>query len=64
MRRRTPPSPTQLVLGLETGRNQPPPVVSTPDLLQALADLLVAAVGRPARDMPTREIGDEPEDHG
>jgi hypothetical protein len=38
--------------------------VSTPDLLQALADLLVAAVGRPARDMPTRETGDEPEDHG
>jgi hypothetical protein len=64
MRRRTPPSPTQLVLGLETDRNRPPPAVSTPDLLQALADLLVAAVGRPARDMPTRETGDEPEDHG
>jgi hypothetical protein len=38
--------------------------VSTPDLLQALANLLVAAVGRPARDMPNRESGDEPEDHG
>ena len=64
MRRRTPPAPTQLVLGLETDRNRPPPAASTPDLLQALADLLVAAVGRPARDMPIQETGDEPEDHG
>jgi hypothetical protein len=64
MRRRTPPSPTQLVLGLETDSNRPPSVASTPELLQALADLLVAAVGRPAREMPTQETGDEPEDHG
>ena len=64
MRRRMPPAPTQLALGLETDRNRPLPAASTPDLLQALAELLVAAVGRPARDMPIQETGDEPEDHG
>jgi hypothetical protein len=47
-----------LSLGFEDARNRPPPAPPTPDVLETLADLLLAAmVG-----LDDGEAGDEPED--
>lgn len=54
---RHPPS-TQLSLGFEDPRNRPPPAPPTPDLLETLADLLLAAMG----GLDDGEAGNEPED--
>jgi hypothetical protein len=52
------PSSTQLSLRFEDARNRPPPAPPTPDVLETLADLLLAAmVG-----LDDGEAGDEPED--
>lgn len=56
MSRRPPPS--QLTLRFEDARNRPPPAPPTLDVLETLADLLLAAmVG-----LDDGEAGDEPED--
>jgi hypothetical protein len=60
MRRRT---ATQLVLRLEPETTGPPPVPGSKALLQALADLLLAALAEGETDAEKREGGDEPEDH-
>lgn len=51
------PSSTQLSLRFEDPRNRPPPAPPTPDLLETLADLLLAAVV----GLGNGEVGDEPE---
>lgn len=48
---------TQLNLCFEDPRNRPPPAPPTPDVIEALAELLLAAAG--SRD---GEAGDEPQD--
>ena len=63
MRRRTAPLRTQPMLPLEPEATKPPPVEGSKALLQALADLLLAALGGDAADAERREGGDEPEDH-
>ena len=42
---------------------KPPPVEGSKALLQALADLLLAALAEDRTDAGKREGGDEPEDH-
>ena len=67
MRRRTAPSRTQPMLPLEPEAAKPPPVEGSKALLQALADLLLAALAQALAqdrtDLGRREGGDEPEDH-
>ena len=63
MRRRTAPSRTQPMLPLGPGATKPPPVEGSKALLQALADLLLAALAEDRTDAGKREGGDEPEDH-
>lgn len=53
-----PPFPTQLNLRFEDDRNRPPPAPPTPDVLETLAELLLAAM----TGLQGEEIGDEPED--
>ncbi len=62
MRRRTAPSRTRLRLRLEPETAKPPSVPGSTALLQALADLLLAALGDDEADAERRG-GDEPEDH-
>ena len=62
MRRRTAPLRTQPMLPLEPEATKPPPVEGSKALLQALADLLLAALGDDEADAERRG-GDEPEDH-
>ena len=62
MRRRTAPSRTQLRLQLEPETAKPPSVPGSTALLQALADLLLAALGDDEADAERRG-GGEPEDH-
>jgi len=50
------PPPTQLSLCFEDTRNRPPQAPPTPDLLETLADLLLAAMSGPRKG----EAGDEP----
>lgn len=52
------PSSTQLSLRFQDPRNRPPPAPPTPDLLETLADLLLAAMD----GLRDREVGNEPED--
>ncbi len=52
------PSSTQLCLRFEDPWNRPPPAPPTPDLLETLADLLLAAMG----GLDDGEVGDESED--
>jgi hypothetical protein len=52
------PPPTQLILRLEDPRNRPPAAPPTPDLMETLADLLLAAMA----GLRDGEAGDEPED--
>ena len=63
MRRRTAPSRTQPMLPLGPEATKPPPVEGSKALLQALADLLLAALAEDRTDAGKREGGDEPEDH-
>ena len=63
MRRRTAPSRTQPMLPLEPEAGKPPPVEGSKALLQALADLLLAALAEDRTEAGKREGGDEPEDH-
>jgi hypothetical protein len=53
-----PPPPTQLSLHLGDPRNRPPAAAPTPDLIETLASLLLAAMA----GLRDREAGDEPED--
>lgn len=61
--------PSQLALRLAPEPDHPPlPAALGPTLVQALAELLLSALGRPAAGEQveaarTREDGDEPEDH-
>ena len=63
MRRRTALSRTQPMLPLEPEATKPPPVEGSKALLQALADLLLAALAEDRTDAGRREGDDEPEDH-
>ena len=56
MSRRPPPS--QLILLFKDARNRPPAAPPTPDVLETLADLLLAAMA----GLGDGEAGDEPED--
>jgi hypothetical protein len=51
------------MLPLEPEATKPPPAEGSKALLQALADLLLAAVAEDRSDAGEREGGDEPEDH-
>ena len=62
MQRRMAPSRTQPMLPLEPEATKPPPAEGSKALLQALADLLLAALGDDEADAERRG-GDEPEDH-
>lgn len=67
MRRRTSSPPTQLALDLTRDALQLPTPQSTMPLLQALADLLLGALGepveKPACAKQDRGGDNEPEDH-
>lgn len=52
------PPPTQLSLLFQDPRSRPPAAPPTPDLLETLADLLLAAMA----GLREKEAGDEPED--
>jgi hypothetical protein len=54
----------QLRLSFESDVNRPPKALPTKDLLQALADLLLEAMGEAAVGSSSREAGDEAEDRG
>lgn len=56
------PSPSQLSLRLDDPSSRPPAATSTPELLEALADLLLAAMAQKNETDATGGIGDEPED--
>ena len=58
------PPPAQLRLSFESDVNRPPKALPTKDLLQALADLLLEAMGGVTGGTSSREAGDEPEDRG
>ena len=67
MRRRTSPRPAQLVLDLKRETKELPIPQDPTALLQALADLLLGALGEPI-EQPARAArdeggADEPEDH-
>lgn len=52
------------MLALERESRSRPAATPPENLVQALADLLLEALGaRTAPSLPEREIGDEPEDH-
>jgi hypothetical protein len=57
MSHRSPPSPTQLNLRFDDIRNRPPPAPPTPEVLDTLAELLLAAM----TGLQDGEAGDEPE---
>jgi hypothetical protein len=57
------PPPAQLRLSFESDVNRPK-ALPTKDLLQALADLLLEAMGGAAGGTSSKEAGDEPEDRG
>lgn len=66
MRRRTSPPPAQLVLDLKRETKELPIPQHATALLQALADLLLGALGEPIEELASaaHEGGvDEPEDH-
>lgn len=66
MRRKARSPSTQLSLRLMPTPEVRPPVAEPPALLQALADLLLAALGSTTEPTVTtviREDGHEPEDH-
>jgi hypothetical protein len=62
--RRTPARPrTQLVLDLEPGPAEAPIAPGSKALLEALADLLLEALGREETEVDGQEGGDESQDH-
>ncbi len=63
MRRQTALSRSQLVLPLERETTMPPIVPGSKALLQAVADLLVGALGSEKEEVSRKEDADEPEDH-
>ncbi len=63
MRRQTVLLRSQLVLPLERETITPPIVPGSKALLQAVADLLLGALGSEKRDVSGKEDADEPEDH-
>jgi hypothetical protein len=67
MRRRTSPAAGQLVLDLKREVNELPVPQDATALLQALADLLLGALGAPVEESASAAHdeggGDEPEDH-
>ncbi|HEX6016096.1 MAG TPA: hypothetical protein VFY87_30685 [Geminicoccaceae bacterium] len=64
MPRSRPPSPSQLRLSFEADRDQPPKAPPSAALLEALAELLLAAMGRPTMTTGGGEASDERQDHG
>ena len=64
MPRSRPPSPSQLRLSLEADRDQPPKAPPSTALLEALAELLLAALGRTTMTAGGGEASDERQDHG
>ena len=62
MPRHRPPSPSQLRLSFEADRDQPPKGPPSAALLEALAELLLAAVGTIAVTTNSGEASDERQD--
>ena len=62
MPRSRPPSPSQLRLSLEAERDRPPKAPPSAALLEALAELLLAAVGGVGVTTGAGEVGDERQD--
>ena len=62
MPRSRPPSPSQLRLSLEADRDRPPKAPPSAALLEALAELLLAAMGGVAVTTGGGEAGDERQD--
>ena len=62
MPRKHPPSPSQLRLSFEAGRDLPPKAPPSAALLEALAELLLAAVGTIAVTTNSGEVSDERQD--
>ena len=62
MPRSRPPSPSQLRLSLEAERERPPKVLPSAALLEALAELLLAAMGGMRVTTGSGEAGDERQD--
>ena len=64
MRRRKYQSRTQLALNLESQKTQPPVFKDAKGLVEALADLLLEALGQSPAVIPTEKGGvDESQDH-
>ena len=57
------PSPSQLCLSFDADRDQPPKGPPSAALLEALAELLLAAMGTMAVTTDSREASDERQDH-
>lgn len=62
MPRSRPPSPSQLRLSLEADRDRPPKAPPSAALLEALAELLLAATGGVGVATASGEAGDERQD--
>ena len=62
MPRSRPPSPSQLRLSLEPDRDRPPKAPPSAALLEALAELLLAATGGVGVTTASGEAGDERQD--
>jgi hypothetical protein len=60
--RSRPPSPSQLRLSPEADRDRPPKVPPSAALLEALAELLLAATGGVGVTTASGEAGDERQD--
>jgi hypothetical protein len=60
--RQRPPSPSQLRLTFEPDRNQPPKAPPSAALLEALAELLLAAMSPPTVNANGGEADDERQD--
>ena len=58
-----PPSPSQLCLSFDADRDQPPKRPPSAALLEALAELLLAAMGTMAVTTGSGEASDERQDH-
>ena len=63
MRQQTVPPPVQLTLSLDSKKTQVPAAPESKELLQALADLLLEALGGQVDQTGGRESGDEPKNH-
>jgi len=63
MKQQTVPRPVQLTLSLDSKTTRVPVAPGSKELLQALADLLLEALGGQVVQARGRESGDEPENH-